>query len=254
MMTKIITGNLPSGQTAPEPSIECWIPEMPHRGIALIIFAGGGYHHLSEHEGRGYAQYFSEAGIACFVVSYRLGTAGHRHPAMLEDALAAIGTIRSRSAEFGIDPRRIGVMGSSAGGHLAAHAMVAWDQRQSEVSLRPDFGVLCYPVITFCDVRPPRRSSFLQLTGDAGSDALIQELSCERHVSADTPPCFIWHGGEDSAVPAEHSLSFASALRKEGVSVELHLYSKGVHGTGLNTPFPWASDCLRWLEQTTQEN
>ena len=162
--TKIITGNLASGQTAPEPTIECWIPDLPHLGIGLIIFPGGGYHHLAEHEGRG------------------------------------------------------------------------------------------YPVITFCDVRPPRRSSFLQLAGEKAlekkaSETLIEELSCERHVTSRTPPCFIWHGAEDSAVPAEHSLVFASALRKEGVSVELHLYAKGVHGTGLNTPFPWATDCLRWMEQ-----
>jgi acetyl esterase/lipase len=227
---------------------------MPHRGIALIIFAGGGYHHLSEHEGRGYAEYFFNAGVACFVVSYRLGTDGHRHPAMLEDALAAIGTIRSRAAEFGVDPWRIGVMGSSAGGHLAAHALVAWDKRASAVSLRPDFGILCYPVITFCDARPPRRSSFVQLTGGEGSDALIEELSCEKHVSANTPPCFIWHGGEDSVVPAEHSLLFASALRKNGIPVELHLYAKGVHGSGLKTPFPWAAECLLWLGETIQKN
>jgi len=251
---KTITGRLASGQTNPQPTIECWIPNEPHRGIGLIIFPGGGYHHLSEHEGIGYAEFFSKAGIACFVVSYRLGTDGHRHPAMLEDALAAIGTIRSQAAEFGVDPRRIGVMGSSAGGHLAAHAMVAWDQCESEVSLRPDFGILCYPVITFRDARPPRRSSFVQLTGGDASEAFIEELSCERHVSAGTPPCFIWHGAEDSAVPAEHSLAFASALRKEGISVELHIYAKGVHGRGLNTPFPWATDCLRWLETTTHGN
>jgi acetyl esterase/lipase len=243
----IITGRLESGTTNPAPAIECWIPEQSGKGIGLLILPGGGYGNLAEHEGRGYAEHFSRAGISCFVVSYRLGSAGFRHPAMLEDALAAMHEVRSRAAEFKLDPRRIGVMGSSAGGHLAAHALVAWNRYKSDVSLRPDFGVLCYPVILSSGPKA-HKGSMDNLAGGAASAPLLEELSCERHVTADTPPCFIWHTAEDAAVPAENSMAFASALRRHGVPFELHIYAKGTHGLGLGASFDWASDCLRWMD------
>ncbi|MDA0323403.1 MAG: alpha/beta hydrolase [Verrucomicrobia bacterium] len=245
---KIITGNLKGGRTAPAPSIECWIPEQEHNGIGLVIFPGGAYGGLAEHEGKGYAEHFSKAGIACFVVSYRLGSAGFRHPAMLEDALAAIYAIRSSAGEHGVDPHRLGVMGSSAGGHLAAHTLVAWNQVESDVSLRPDFGVLCYPVITSQGAYA-HEGSMLNLAGEAASVSLLDELSCEKHVCADTPPCFIWHTAEDAGVPAENSMLFASALREHAVSFELHVYAKGRHGIGLTAPFAWETDCLRWIQE-----
>ncbi len=247
---KSITGRLKSGKTAPSPAIECWLPEKDHKGIGLVILPGGGYGRLAEHEGRGYAEYFAKAGIACFVTSYRLGTEGFRHPAMLEDALAAICTVRSSAREYGIDPHRIGVMGSSAGGHLAAHTLVAWDRCESDISLRPDFGVLCYPVITS---RGPyaHTGSMHNLAGDNPPPDILDELSCERHVSSDTPPCFIWHTGEDACVPLQNSILFASALREHGVPFELHLYQKGGHGLGLAAPFGWGSECLRWIVGVT---
>ena len=248
---KILTGELRCGKTAPSPAIECWIPERGHKGIGLVILPGGGYGGLSEHEGRGYAQHFSKAGIACFVVFYRLGTDGFRHPAMLEDALAAINVVRSKADEYGVDPHRLGIMGSSAGGHLAAHVLVAWKQYESDVSLRPDFGILCYPVIT---ARGPHvnEGSILNLAGEKTPAALLDELSCEKHVTADTPPCFIWHTAEDDCVHAENSLLFTAALREHAVPVELHIYAKGAHGLGLGTPFSWATDCLRWIEETAR--
>lgn len=243
---KTLTGQLRSGKTNPAPRIECWIPDRNHSGIGLIILPGGGYGHLAEHEGKGYAEHFCRAGIACFVVTYRLGTQGFRHPAMLEDALAAIHTVRSTAGEYGVDPDRIGIMGSSAGGHLAAHALVAWDRYTGDVSLRPDFGVLCYPVITS---RPPHThaGSMANLAGGNPPHELLQELACEEQVDARTPPCFLWHTGMDSAVPMENSLLFAAALRRHGVPFELHLYQQGGHGLGLQAPFPWASECLRWI-------
>jgi acetyl esterase/lipase len=216
--------------------------------MGLVIFPGGSYGMLAEHEGRGYAEHFRAHGIACFVVHYRLGTAGHRHPAMLEDALFAIGSVRARAAELGLDPQRIGVMGSSAGGHLAAHALVAHEQHASAVSLRPDFGVLCYPVVT---MQGPfaHAESRTNLLGDAPPAALLDALSCDRQVTAQTPPCFIWHTVADASVPVEHSLLFAAALRRHAVPFELHLYEEGAHGLGLETELPWGRDCLGWLQR-----
>jgi len=248
---KTITGKLESGLTKPAPTIECWIPEGNHKGVGMIILPGGGYGCLAEHEGLGYAEYLSKAGIACFVVSYRLGSEGFRHPAMLEDALAAISTIRSAADEYGLDPHKLGIMGSSAGGHLAAHALVAWGQYESDVSLRPDFGVLCYPVIK-SEGAHAHAGSMQNLAGDEPSSELLDELSCEKHVSAETPPCFLWHTGEDEGVPLENSIYFASALRQAGVPFELHLYHKGRHGLGLGAPFDWGSDCLRWIDETVK--
>ncbi len=251
-LMKRTRGALKSGTTNPSPGIELWLPEKDHKGIGLVILPGGGYGGLAEHEGRGYAKFFAGAGIACFVVSYRLGTEGFRHPAMLEDALSAINTVRSASREYGIDRDRVGIMGSSAGGHLAAHALVAWNSRESDVSLRPDFGILCYPVITS---RGPyaHTGSMRNLAGDNPSPEILNELSCEQHVSPDTPPCFIWHTGEDSGVPLENSILFASALRRHGVPFELHLYQKGGHGLGLATTFDWGSECLRWIDEIAQQ-
>ncbi len=243
-----IQGTLPSGTTSPAPDITCWIPEDNPDGIGIIILPGGGYGMLAEHEGAGYAEHFSAAGIACFVVTYRLGSQGFRHPAMLEDALAAIHTIRNKAGDFGLNPGRIGIMGSSAGGHLASHTLVAWDQYAAEVSLRPDFGILCYPVITSQGPHA-HQGSMKNLTGDAAEEALLESLSSEKHVAADTPPCFIWHTNEDPGVPVENSLLFAAALRRHGVGFELHIYEKGTHGLGLNAPFPWEQDCLRWVTE-----
>lgn len=247
-----ILGTLPGATTNPAPSIECYLPPATQRnGIGLIILPGGGYRMLAEHEGKGYADYFAQAGISCFVVTYRLGADGHRHPAMLEDALAAIQAVRSRAAEWGVDPSKVGIMGSSAGGHLTAHALVGNKRYAPDGTLRPDFGILCYPVIRM-------RGEYMHegcrtnLLGEDPSEALINEVAVDELVSADTPPCFLWHTIEDAAVPVENSLIFASQLRKHGVPFELHIYPKGRHGLGLNTELAWGEACLRWLRETNQ--
>jgi acetyl esterase/lipase len=246
---KKILGALDCGTTAPSPEIDCFIPEDDPSGVGVVIFPGGGYGGLAEHEGAGYAEYLCGAGIACFVVKYRLGPQGHRHPAMLEDALAAVYTVRSQAAEFGVDPQKIGVMGSSAGGHLAAHTLVGWRQYASRVLLRPDFGILCYPVIV-SQGQHAHKGSMLNLAGEDAPPQLLEALSCEKHVSAQTPPCFLWHTGEDAGVPLENSMMFAAALRANDVPFELHLYHKGGHGLGLGAPFDWGAECLRWIEET----
>lgn len=247
---RIMTGQLPSGRTNPAPQIECWLPEGGRPSIGLIIFPGGGYGMLAEHEGRGYAEHFVQQGVACFVVTYRLGSQGFRHPAMLEDALAAVHTVRSSAAELGVDPHKIGVMGSSAGGHLTAHTVTAWNQYKGAVNLRPDFGILCYPVIT-AQGEFSHRGSYLNLLGEDLTPERLAAVSPELLVQADTSPCFIWHTMEDDGVPVENSLMFASALRKAKVPFELHVYTRGRHGLGLNTPFQWATDCRRWMDEIT---
>jgi acetyl esterase/lipase len=236
-----------SFSTQPAPQIDTHLPAPGQRnGMALVILPGGSYRMLAEHEGQGYAEHFAAQGFTCFVVHYRLGSEGHRHPAMLEDALFAIASIRARAAEWGVDPQRIGVMGSSAGGHLAAHVLVGHGGYSQAVSLRPDFGVLCYPVITMSGA-PAHAESRERLLGIAPSEAALREVSCELHVTPQTPPCFIWHTVADASVPVENSMLFASALRRHGVPFELHLYEQGAHGLGLDTELPWASDCWRWL-------
>ncbi len=247
MRTTCITGSLAGARTGPAPRIECFPARGRRRaGAALVIFPGGGYAGLADYEGAGYARRFPREGIACFVVSYRLGSQGHRHPAMLEDALAAVATVRARSAELGVDPSRIGVMGSSAGGHLAAHALTAHDRYPGPVSARPDFGVLCYPVIS---MRPEfgHAGSRDMLLGPGAPPELCDEVSCELHVTDRTAPCFLWHTREDRSVPYQNSTLFAEALAAHGVPFELHVFDKGPHGLGRDQSHPWAAACSHWL-------
>lgn len=246
-----MTAKLGSGTTNPAPDIDCWIPDANPNGIGLIILPGGGYRHLAAHEGAGYAEFFCQAGMACFVVTYRLGSVGYRHPAMLEDALAAIETVRMQADAFDIDPDRLGIMGSSAGGHLAAHTMTAWQTYESDVSLRPSFGILCYPVIVSSGAYA-HAGSMAQLAGERPSAELLDALSCDKRVTEQTPPCFLWHTVEDASVPVENSMQFATALRDHAVPFELHIYPEGRHGLGLDTPFDWVEACLRWIEATTK--
>jgi acetyl esterase/lipase len=242
-----LIGSLEHSSTRASPQIDVYLPESNPGGIGIIILPGGGYQRLAEHEGKGYAAFFQQQGIAAFVVNYRLGPAGFKHPAMLEDALAAIETIRTRYTFT-----TLGIMGSSAGGHLAAHAMVAYRAYESRMSLRPDFAILCYPVITL-EGNFAHQGCREHLLGLNPSEGLLEETSPQHHISENTPPCFIWHTLEDAAVPVENSLLLATALRQKGVAFELHLYTKGRHGLGLNTSFRWADDCLRWIQEITQE-
>jgi acetyl esterase/lipase len=242
------------------PRIDCWPvpPATPRLPIALLIFPGGGYHLLADHEGAGYADWFRARGVTCFVLKYRLASNGYRFPAILGDACRAIQHLRSMAASLGIEGFQIGVMGSSAGGHLAAslstlHGQLATayvDGALPGVSARPDFSVLCYPVISFLpDVgHQGSRRGFL---GDdqAADEAAAVRYSCHLNVAADTPPAFLWHTAEDAGVPAANSLLYARALLDHQVPVELHVYPDGRHGLGLNTAHPWAEAALRWMTQ-----
>ncbi len=208
----------------------------------MVIFPGGGYTLLAPHEGEGYARRFAQAGVDCYVVAYPLAPDGFRHPAMIEAAQGALAEIRAQLASN----IRLGVMGSSAGGHLAGLTLVDWERHASCV--RPDFGVLCYPVVTML---PPHghTGSRANLLGPNLDAALAAEVSIEKRVTSRTPPCFIWHTVEDATVPVEHSFLLASALRQAGVPFELHAYARGRHGLGLDTPYDWANECIRWMRE-----
>lgn len=223
-------------------------------GAAIVICPGGGYGGLAPHEGKDYALWLNEHGIAGFVLKYRLGSGGYRHPIMLQDAARAIRAVRARSSEWKLDPRRIGVMGSSAGGHLASTILTHFDagdpnspdpiERQSS---RPDLGILCYPVITMGE--KTHQGSKNNLLGPNPDAELVALLSNELQVTSNTPPTFLWHTVEDKAVPADNSLLFASALQKAGVPYSLHIFEKGRHGIGLANGHPWTENCLFWLRE-----
>ncbi len=226
-------------------------------GAAIIICPGGGYGGLAPHEGAGYAEWLAENGIAGIVLKYRLGSGGYHHPAMLNDAARAMRLTRDKAAEWKIDPKRVGVMGSSAGGHLASTILTHFDAGKAgdadpveQQSSRPDLGILCYAVITMG--ANTHGGSKTNLLGKDPAPELVELLSNEKQVTPQTPPCFIWHTWEDSAVKVENSLDFAAALRKAGVHFDLHIYEKGGHGMGLGGKagalHPWAADCLFWLK------
>jgi acetyl esterase/lipase len=230
-------------------------------GAGMVVCPGGGYGGLAPHEGEAYAHWLNLQGIAAFVLKYRLGSAGYRHPRMLEDAARAVRLVRFHAAEWKLDPERLGIVGSSAGGHLASTLLTHFDGGQKDgadpidrVSCRPDLGVLCYPVITMG--AETHRGSRENLLGKDPSPSLIQELSNELHVSRETPPCFIFHADDDAVVPVENSLEFAAALRQAKVPFELHIYEHGGHGLGLGTKsadpaqmHPWTRECQRWLKE-----
>lgn len=220
---------------------------------AVVIFPGGGYGGLADHEGKAYALWLNEHGIAGLVVKYRLGSRGYRHPIMLQDAARAVRLTRAKAAEWKIDPQRVGVIGSSAGGHLASTLLTHFDAGNKEAadpverfSSRPDLGILCYAVITMGE--NTHEGTRENLLGKNPAPELIDSLSNEKQATPQTPPCFIWHTWEDDAVKVENSLNFALALRKAGVPFDLHVYEKGGHGLGLGNGHPWTTDCLFWLK------
>jgi len=234
-------------------------PEEINTGAAIVIYPGGAYGGLAGHEGRGYAEFLQMHGINAFVVKYRLGSAGYRHPVMLNDAARAVRTVRANAVALKIDPNRIGVMGSSAGGHLASTLLTHFDEGDAKskdpiekVSSRPDLGILCYPVISMGPLA--HVGSRRNLIGKNPPAELVKELLNELQVTANTPPTFLWHTANDGAVKVENSLAFASALSKAKVPFALHVFENGRHGMGLASkpPYenvhPWADALLYWLD------
>jgi acetyl esterase/lipase len=245
------------------PTLTPFFPEPDKAtGAAMVICPGGGYSGLASHEGEAYARWLNDQGIAGFVLKYRLGSGGYHHPRMLEDAARAVRIVRFRAVEWKIDPKRIGIIGSSAGGHLASTLLTHFDNGDANApdpidraSSRPDLGILCYPVITMMG-EFAHRGSRDNLLGTNPPPQLLESLSNERQVTKETPPCFILHTFDDVTVPVENSLEFAAALRRAGVPFELHIYQHGAHGMGLGSRtydpskwHPWTVECRRWLKE-----
>lgn len=227
---------------------------LPDARGAIVVCPGGGYRNLAPHEGEPIARWLNSLGIAAFVVEYRI--APHRHPAPLRDGQRAIQVVRHHAATWGLDPARIGMLGFSAGGHLAASVATQPDAADpasadsvARQSSRPDLAVLAYPVISF--VEHVHAGSIENLLGPEAPESSCAALSADRNVDAQTPPTFLWHTADDASVPVEHSLLFASALARHGVPFGLHVYPHGRHGLGLAEGDPvvgsWRTLCASWL-------
>lgn len=233
-------------------------------GSAMIICPGGGYWLLADYEGKDYALWLNERGIAAFVLNYRLAAHGYHYQAIIADVFRAIRMVRTKASTWGLDPNRIGIIGSSAGGHLASVAVTQFDAGNPKAddpverfSSRPDLGVLCYAVISM--------ESFIEkgtrgnLLGNDSSPELVRHFSSELQVRPDTPPCFIWHTQTDPVVRVEHALLFAESLQRQNIAISLHIYPSGDHGIGLRLHgynckesealHPWTTALDFWLKQ-----
>lgn len=232
----------------PEPSLA--------NGAAVVIFPGGGYQRLSMvSEGSDIAQWFNTRGVAAFVVKYRLQEYGY--PAPLLDGARAMRVVRNEALNWGIDPAKIGVVGFSAGGHVAATvatrpAYSVGNDPLGEISARPDFAVLAYPVITMggSDAHAGSRKALL---GEHPSEALVRDNSLQYQVTDQVPPMFIQHGVGDEAVPVSNSLAFFVEVQKYNKQSELHLYQSHIHGVGMmqgqGTISTWTQALEAWMRQ-----
>ncbi|WP_432244699.1 alpha/beta hydrolase [Arthrobacter sp. G.S.26] len=219
---------------------------------AVLVLPGGGYARQADHEAEPVAEWLASLGIHAFVLRYRV--APDRHPAPLMDAKEAMLYIRSGAHGLYLEPGRVGVLGFSAGGHLAATLStgVATGSSRLDVDASvPDRTVLCYPVVSY--TAEVHQGSVDNLLGDAPPSDLLAEVSAEQQVGADTPPAFVWHTADDAAVPVSHSLGYAGALMAAGVPAELHVFPNGRHGLGLAGgeagPDQWPALCAAWLQR-----
>jgi acetyl esterase/lipase len=238
-----------------DPSLIAYIPAKPN-GTAVIICPGGGYGILAiDKEGTNVAKKFNEVGITAFVLKYRLPSdliMDDKSMGPLQDAMQAIYLVRKNANVWGINPAKIGVMGFSAGGHLAASLSVHYNdmkvQNQENISLRPNFSLLIYPVINFGSYA--HAGSVKNLVGDQPTDAQRRYFSAELHINAQTPPTFLVHANNDGSVPVRNSLAYDEALAKNKVPSEMHIYQAGGHGFGLNnttTKENWFETLKNWM-------
>jgi acetyl esterase/lipase len=240
-----------------EPSLTVFLPAKDKAtGAAVIVCPGGGYGMLAiGHEGYDVAKKFNEIGVAAFVLKYRLPSDAimtDKSFGPLMDAEQAIYLVRRDAAKYGVNPSKIGRMGFSAGGHLASSLTVHYTdvkiQNKEQLSLRPDFSILIYPVISF--VHSPHVGSAQNLLGVNGSDTQKAYFSNELAVNAQTPPTFLVHANDDDVVPVANSIMFDQVLAANKVPVETHLYQSGGHGFGLNnrtTTSQWFDLLKNWL-------
>lgn len=238
------------------PVLDIYIPEEKKTNIAVVIFPGGGYRHRAAHEGGAYAEFLNEQGFTAFVCQYRV--APHRFPLPLLDARRAIRYVRANAESFGIDPEQIYVMGSSAGGHLAALSSTYFEPIELEntdeldtVSCIPNGQILCYPVIKLLGKGIAHLGSGQHLLGELQAE-MGEELSPDQIANEKTPKAFIWHTFEDPAVNVINSLDYVKKLRSLQIPTELHVYPYGGHGMGLakqaHRVKEWPQALLEWLK------
>jgi acetyl esterase/lipase len=241
-----------------DPTLTIFLPAKENaNGTAVLICPGGAYAFLAiDHEGYAVAKKFNEIGIAAFVLKYRLPNdqiMPDKSIGPLQDAQRALQIIRKRAGEWNINPSKVGIMGFSAGGHLASTAGTHFNNavidNPDNISLRPDFMMLIYPVITMGELT--HKGSKLNLLGAEPNQQQIELYSNEKHVTADTPPTFIMQAEDDKTVPVQNGLMFYEALLKAGAKAEMHLYQSGGHGFGLNnksTNDYWFDRLKNWLQ------
>ena len=247
-------------ETVDKPAITIYAPAADKaNGAAMVVCPGGGYAHLAmDHEGKQVAEWLNKLGVKAFVLQYRLAPRYHE-PAPMQDVQRAIRLVRSRASEWGIDSKRIGVWGFSAGGHLASTAGTHFDDGMADaadpidrVGCRPDILVLAYPVISM-EPGVTHGGSRTNLIGKE-PDAKMVEFYCnDKRVTAKTPPTFLFHTSADTAVLPENSIRFYQALLKNKVPAEMHIFEKGQHGVGLAPKDPvlskWPDFLAAWLDQ-----
>jgi acetyl esterase/lipase len=258
--SRIEPGNILIVYKVSRPSLTIFLaPKEKATGTAVIICPGGGYTNLAMgYEGTEVAQRFNESGITAFVLKYRIpndGTMINKEIGPLQDAQHALLVLRTRAMEWGIDPKRIGIMGFSAGGHLASTAGTHFEKNYIDnpkhISLRPDFMILIYPVISFKSPNAHMGSAH-NLLGPNPSGDKINEFSNEMQVTDFTPPAFLVHAKDDNAVPYANSTDFVEALKKHHIPVELYLYERGGHGFGMTNKTsnqPWMDLCILWMKK-----
>jgi acetyl esterase/lipase len=229
----------------------------PTRTTAVIIAPGGSYQRLAaNHEGRQVANWFNSLGVTAFVLRYRVGPRYH-HPVEMQDGLRAVRFVRAHAQELGIRPDRIGIMGFSAGGHLASTVETHFDTGNAaaadpveRLSSRADFAVLAYPVISMT-AEYSHKGSVTNLLGEHPDPRVAREMSTEFHVTRDVPPTFLFTTSTDTTVPPENSVAFYMALHRAGVPAELHVFESGPHGVGLAMADPvlgeWSALLRNWL-------
>jgi acetyl esterase/lipase len=249
----------PATKPKDEPEMYMKPPTAQSNGTAIIILPGGGYGALAmTYEGLDVADWFGSFGVTAFVLKYRMHGTGHMHPIPMMDGQRAIRTVRARAAEWRIDPSRIGVLGFSAGGHLASTLGTHFDKGDPKaadpidrVNSRPDFLVLCYPVISF-NAETAHKGSIQNLLGPKPDPKLLENLSNEKQVTKETPPTFIFQTSEDKGVPAENAVAFYLALHKAKVPAEMHIFQNGPHGVGMAKAIPgtneWPALLREWLK------
>ena len=239
------------------PTIVYYPAENKTTDTTIIILPGGGYHYLADHEGQGYAEFLNSIGMDAFVCEYRV--APHCHPLPLLDARRAVQWVRFNAEKFGINPKKIGIMGSSAGGHLASSVCTITDEFPDVLKnpddidkedYLPDFQVLCYPVIALNDFGHYGSGNNLLGSEDL-YDPKRYALNTFSRVHEKTPKAFVWHTITDPTVPVQNSLSYISALRAKGIPAELHIFPEGGHGVGIAEKFPhiaqWTTLFKNWL-------